>query len=290
MARHGDLAQQLMAWRNKPEGPIEPVKTNWSVIPANDNNPEEVAELGVERSWRMTPSVGEIMANVFTHDVERNDAGQIVRIGKLRFSDGSQTERAYCYGPEGKIVQYDERMPTGAMLETRDKPEATLGGSGHTERSVVASNSYFAEMFDVDYPVHVKAGKPNKRRALMTKEEQLDVLATHPWPEITVCPPALPSGGERVAENFVGMHKGKKGESGAIAWEDIAMSKVHREVWDATMRYLSEQDIETLDNAMEARTLADIAPGGTNRGARKRGVRRLVEANDNLREARNLAA
>ncbi|TIN83114.1 hypothetical protein [Mesorhizobium sp.] len=284
------MAEQLMAWRNKPEGPIEPVKTNWSVIPANDNNPEDVADLGIERSWRITPSVGEIMASVATHDVERNDDGQIVRIGKLRFSDGAQTERAYCYGVDGKLVQYDARMPTGAMLGTRDKPETQLGGTGHTERSTVRSNSYFAEVFDVEYPEYVKAGKRRTGKVLMTQAEQLSVLASEPWPEIKMCPPSLPCGTERVAENFVGMHKGKKGESGAIAWEDIAMARVHREIWDETVRMLSEKDIETLDAALDARNLAEVAPGGHRRTAERRAKRELQAANDNLVAARKIAA
>ncbi|RWN51405.1 MAG: hypothetical protein EOS04_24345 [Mesorhizobium sp.] len=294
MARHGDLAEQLLAWRNKPEGPIEPIKTNWTVVAANDNNPEDIAEMSTERSWRMTPSVGEIMAQVKTGDVERNGKGQIVRIGRLRFSDGTQTERAYCYGPEGKLVQYDARMPIGAMLGTRDNPEASLGGTGYTERSTVKSNSYFAEMFDVEYPVFASGGKRRNGKSYTAAESKAmlaeAIANTTCMPPVTVYPPSLPCGSERVVDSFLGMRKGKNGESGAIGWEDIAMSKVHREIWDETLATLSERDTETLDAAMEAKTLADIAPGGHRRSAERRGKRDLQAANDNLREAIKKAA
>ncbi|MBZ9921472.1 hypothetical protein LB579_27635 [Mesorhizobium sp. BR1-1-7] len=287
--RYKDFDTALLAYRNRPEGPIEPVKTNWSVIPANDNNPEDVVDLGIERSWRITPSVAEIMASVATKEVARNDRDQIVRIGKLRFSDGEQTERAYCYGPEGKLMQYDARLPVGAMMGTRDKPDSQLGGTGYTERATVLSNSYYAEVFDVDYPQYVKAGKRKRGDVLITPEEQRELLAG-PLPPITVCQPGLPTGSERVADSFIGLRKGKKGESGAIGWEDIAMSKVHREVWEETLAYLSQQDVETLDAALDARTLADIAPGGHKRSAQRRGKRDLRVANDNLVSAMKIAA
>lgn len=290
--RYKDFDTALLAYRNRPEGPIEPAKTNWSVVPANDNNPEDVVDMGIERSWRMTPSVGEIMASVFTKEVERNDAGQIVRIGKLRFSDGTQTERAYCYGHEGKLMQYDARMPVGAMLGTRDKPDSQLGGTGYTERATVESNSYHADVFDVDYPQYVKAGKRRRGDVLITPDEQRELLAG-PLPPITVCPPGLPTGSERVADSFLGLCKGKKGESGAIGWEDIAMSKVHREVWDETLRRLSEQDVETLDAALDAKSYADLGEsiGQASEYARRKGGKRaLWAANDNLAKAIAAAA
>lgn len=295
MTRFHDFGAAMLAYRDRPEGEPEPVKTNWTIVPANQNAaPEEIAEMDVERSWRMTPSVGEIMRQVATSDVEYGaytDVGGkqhriVIRIGSLRFSNGTQTERAYTYGPDNKVIRYDAPMPVGAMLGTRDKPDNQLGGSGYTRQQTERSNINMAMAFDVPFPVYKKRGK-RKNGKSYTPEESRAILAeaianTPVMPPVTKCPPALASGGERAIDGFVGLKKGKKGESGMIAWEDVCSSIVQREVWDATLAYLNEQDKQTLDAATTAKTLADIAPGGSLRGARKRGRRMLVAANDNL--------
>lgn len=52
MARHGSLAEQLAAVRRyvmTPDHEPEPLQTNWSVVAANDNNPDDVEDLKHDR-------------------------------------------------------------------------------------------------------------------------------------------------------------------------------------------------------------------------------------------------
>jgi hypothetical protein len=297
MARHADLAEQLIAWRNRPEGPIEPAKTNWSVIPANDNaNPDEIVDYGFERHLRITPSVEEIVRQVADGPETRNEEGTIVAIGKLRFSDGGQTEKAYCYGPEGKLIQYDALMPIGSMLGTRDKPDGQLGGTGFRQSDVERSNNGLAALLDTVYPVHIRSGERRNGRGY-SRAESIAMLAeayanTPVLPTIKHYPPGLPCGSARPYEAFVGMSKGKKGESGAIAWEDIASSIVSREIWDETLRCLSASDTQTLDHAMTAKNMREIgeAHGFVGKRAERMGKQILAGANDNLAEAMRIAA
>lgn len=285
----------LAAWRSRPEGDIEPIKTNWTVTPSNDNAaPEETSAMDVERSWRMTPSVDEIMRQVASGPEVRNEAGQIIGIGKLRFSDGNQKERAYTRGPEGKIIMFDAPMPAGAMLNTRDNAEASLGGTGFTQEQIVRSNIDLATILGVDYPVHRRFKRKERAEPIMTQAEQLALLdearASGTMPPVTVCSPGIASGSPRPLDGYVGMKKGRKGESGSIAWEDVASAKAGREIWDAALAAMNADDRKALDAASEARTLADISPGGHPRAARRRGKRQLLAANDNLMAAIKAAA
>lgn len=300
--RHSGLADglaALMAYRERPETsePITPVKTNWTVVPANDNaEPEDIVDFGFERHLRITPSVQEIFRHVQAGPVARNDAGQVVGIGGLRFSDGSQKEKAYCYGPEGKLIQYDATMPAGAMLGTRDKADGQLGGSGHKEAETIANNVRLAQIMGTDYPVFVRRGERRNGSGL-SHNEAIDALAdayanTPVLPEVKVYPTGLPCGQQRPSEAFVGLAKGKKGESGTIAWEDIASSMVSREIWRETLLMLADDDVATLDHALEAKTMQDIgeAHGFTGKRAQRMGKRILHAANDNLAEAMKIAS
>lgn len=289
--------EALMHWRARPEGKPEPVKTNWTVVPSNDNaSPEEIADYSFERHLRVTPSVEVIMENVATGDVVTNAVGQTVQIGRLRFSDGKQTERAYANGPDGKLVQFDARMPVGAMMGAKEKAEAQAGGSGLSQIAIANSNFYFADMFGVDYASLSRAKRTARRngKACTAAESAVALAAayanTPTLPPVKVYPAGLPCASPRVAESFLGMRKTSGAPGGGIAWEDLATSIVNREIWDETLAHLAKRDVQTLDAAMTARTLADIAPGGTDRGARKRGKRLLYAANDNLAVALKNAA
>jgi hypothetical protein len=294
MARHASLADQLsalMAYRNRPEGEPESVKTNWTTVPANDNaDPEETIDFSFERNLLVTPSVQEILRQIKTKDVERNDAGQIIRIGKLRFSDGTQTERAYTQGPDGDVIQMDARMPVGAMLGTTEKAKEQSGGKGYTQAQLEQSNLFFAAMLDTIEPRYIKRTKRRNGPSL-TADESRVVLAkaianTPKMPKVRRYKPGLPCGGQRIADSFIGMQKGKKGESGAIAWEDIATHKVNREIWDEALARLADEDKTVLDAALVARTYEEvgIAAGQSRLYARDNGggKRALKAANDNL--------
>lgn len=302
MSRHSSLAEQLkalLAYRNKPEGPIEPIKTNWTTIATNDNaDPEETEDFSFERNLLVTPSVQEIIRQVRTKDVERNNQGQIVRIGKLRFSDGTQTEKAYTTGPDGEVIRVDARMPAGAMLGTTEKAKEQSGGKGYTQAHLEQSNLFFAAMLGTIEPRYIKRSKRRNGPSITAEQSRIELAKAVANTEVMPCVKrykvGLPCGGQRIADSFLGMQKGRKGESGAIAWEDVATHKVNREIWEETLAQLSERDIATLDKAMEAATYEEVgvADGQAQSYAKYNGggKRRLIAANDNLSRALKLAS
>jgi len=206
--------------------------------------------------------------------------GQIIRIGTLRFSDGTQTEKAYTNGPDGKIIRMDARMPAGAMLGMREETEAALGGKSITQRYAELSNSYFAATLGVEYPRYIPSGK-KRREVKLTAEDRAQLLAG-PLPPITYCPPALPCGTKNVGDAFNGMKKGRKGESGSIPWVDLATLQSNRSRWREVMRDLKPRTKETLEKAAAAKSFADIGGAGHKRTAERRGKRMLEAANDDL--------
>ena len=301
-SRHGSLAEQLaaiQAYINRPAGVDDGINaathepgigTNWRAVPTGETAPSEVSELAFERSWRMSPGVGRIMAEVAKDDVERDDAGRIIRIGRLRFSDGTQTEPVYRYAIDGKLERYAARMPVGAMLGCRDKPEAQLGGDDDTGE-VSASNRYFEEVFGVE-PRTRKVGAKRRTGKHYSRREAVAMLAEATantdmsTVTVTHCPPGLPAAGARISDSFLGCKKETCGESGAIAWEDIYTSKAERDLWAAAVAALSENDRLTLRNVERAGTISSIAESGHVRTRERAGARALRAANDNL--SRNL--
>lgn len=293
MARkaYRDFGSALLAYRNRPEGEPEPIKTNWTTVPANDNaDPEETADYSFERNLRVTPSVEEIMRQVECGDEIRNYVGQIVRIGNLRFSDGTHREKAHCYGADNKIINGEFIMPTGAMLGCREKAETQSGGKGYTQSQLERSNDFFAETLGTIAPRYVKRTKRRNGKSLTAEQSRIELekaIANTPiMPPVTRYKAGLPCGTQRIADCFVGMQKGKKCESGAIMWQDIASAKVHREIWEETIARLSEEDTMTLNTSMEAKTLRQIgeAHGFSGKRAERMGKKILRAANDNLSE------
>lgn len=286
MTRHGSLSEQLqtlMEYRNRPEGEPITVKTNWKEVADNDNNREDVEDFHIERERPIRPRIGEIMQEVRKGDVERNSAGLIIRIGQLRFSDGTQTERDYRREEDGKVVQYDRRMPVGAMLGTSEKQERVLGGD------TIASNAMYTQVYGGKYPNKVARKKKEKREGEKpaqprSKAEMREEISSLPAFPVKQCKKGFPWKPSNLRELFTGLEKGKKGESGGVAWEDISTHIAQREMWAQALDALKEEDKATLDAAMTARRFADISPGGTERGSRKRGKKMLIAANDNLRE------
>lgn len=285
MARHGTLADGLLAWLNRPEGDIEPVSTNWSVAPANDNEP--LLDMHIDRAREIVPSIAEIMREA-KHEPTRNEAGQIVAIGKLQFSDGTQTERAYANGPEGKVVRYDARAPVGAMLYTRERLTRERGPA----QSPHVPASRLADIMGVPHRSRVpSAAQPKGGRSRTRSEAQADLdqaIANTPvMPVVTKCPPGLPSATDSPADSFLGMTKGKKGESGAVAWEDISSALAEREMWEATIDRLPIKDREVLDEAAGAQNMHAVgrSMGYSGQYSRHAGKRALIAANDNLQRA-----
>ncbi|MDR6431026.1 hypothetical protein [Brucella pseudogrignonensis] len=291
--RHGSIAEQLkalMAYRNRPEEEFEPLQTNWSVTPAaNDNDPEEVADMGFERKRLVTPSVQAIMDSVATGEVKTNDRDQIVRIGRLRFSDGNQTEVGYVLGIDGDVIQADIRMPTGSMLGSRDKTDVQSGG-GADPRHIVDSNHYFAATLDTQ-PSRYIPSKKRRNGQSFTAEQSAQTLAeayaNTDMSKVTYTryPKGLPCGSPKIADSFLGMRKTTCAGGGGEAWEDTLSAMIERNVWFDALQDLKDRDRDILDAAMTAKNFTSVSPGGSDRGARKRGRRELLAANDNLAAA-----
>lgn len=292
------LAEQLkalIAYRNRPEGPFEPLGTNWTTVPTNDNaSPDEIADLRHERKLLITPSATEIMRHVKDGDVERNEAGQIVRIGKLRFSDGTQTEWAYRL-QEGstKVEGYYHRMPVGALLGCREEVDVAKGGPSYSSAELTASNRYFAEMLGTPPARFIKRVRRPKWKLVTRHDAQRwldEAIANTPvMPAVTYYPPGLPCGSKRISDSFNGMKVAATGQSGAIAWQDISGAIAQREIWEETLAALKAEDVATLETAMTACSFAEVgvAAGQSPAYADKRsgGKRRLLAANDNLSAA-----
>jgi len=292
-SRHGSIADQLkmlMAYRNRPDGEYEPMQTNWSVAPAmNDNDPEEVAEMGFERKRLVTPSVQAIMDSVKSGPVVRNDKGQIVAIGRLEFSDGAQTEKGYVLGIDGDVIQADIRVPAGGMLKTRDKSDLQ-SGSSPDQCDIKASNQYFEEVLGTLPHRYIPSGKRRNGKSY-TSEESAKMLAEAyantdmEKVSYTHYSKGLPCGSPRVADSFLGMRKTTCAGGGGESWEDTLSAMIDRKVWFDALQELKDQDREVLDAAMSADNMADIGGQGHKRTQERRGKRRLIAANDNLMAA-----
>ena len=297
MSRHrtfDSAMSALLAYKNRPEGAPVPVSTNWAIVPANDNEPEVTAQMHAERRIQILPTVEEIMRQVETGDIERNDAGQIIRIGRLKFSDGTQVEAGHKYGPGGEVVSTKQQMPTGAMLGCQEKESRTLGGDENPSE-LAASNNYFLNAFGVGRRERIPSGKKAKRTYQThaeAKAELAKIYANTPiLPPVTKCPPGLPNAGSKIADSFLGMKKTTTGESGSMGWQDVSTALVDREIWAQAIEALSDRDRAVLDMVAHkrARTLTDVgvAAGQSRQYADKRsgGRKAIAAANDNLMQA-----
>lgn len=301
MARHASLADQLAAYRRfvtEPDHDPEPVQTNWSVTPTNDNDPEEISDLHAERHWDISPSVDEIMRQVKRGPVVRNDRGLIVQIGTLRFSDGTQTESGFKLTVDGKVVAHQFPLPAGAMIGTTDKERAVRGGEDAADEA--ASNRYFGAPKKPDDPgglFQAAFSKPRrrvgkaKRTGPQTKAEArqwlADAIANTPvMPAVTKCPDGFPAGPKRLAHLWPGLVKTATGDSGASGWEDIVSQRERRNEWHRWVDELKPVDRAVLEAARTAKTYADVgvAAGQTRQYADKKsgGRKALIAANDNL--------
>lgn len=317
MARHGSLAEQLRTIREyvqQPDHAPEPLQTNWSTVAANDNDPEEVADLKHDRKRLVTPSVAEIMRNVASGDIRRSEAttemetydgrehkthtvhGPIVRIGKLRFSDGTQTEKAHRYTIDGKLEEYAARMPVGAMLGSRDKVDVALGGDENPQE-VADSNQYFSDMLDTKKPRYVSGRRHKGERINLTHEEaKAELAAAYASTDMskvtfTRYPDGLPCGSAKVADSFLGMQKTTSAGGGSVMWQDIVSQREERKEWLDAVSGMADKHFDILTKAVKASSLKQLgmARGFKGQYAIEAGKRLLIAANDNLENALEMA-
>jgi hypothetical protein len=236
------------------------------------------------------------MRNVRLADVEQNETGQIIRIGKLRFSDGTQTEKAFRFTIDGKLEEYSARMPVGAMLGARDKVDVALGGEENPQE-VADSNKYFSESLDTKPHRYVTGRRRKGMRVRLTHEEAKAELAkayaNTDMSKVTYTrfPDGLPCGSAKVADSFLGMQKTTTAGGGSVMWQDIVSQRESRKEWLDAVGGMADKHFKVLTELSKASSLKEIgqARGYKGQYAIEAGKRLLVAANDNLAEALRIA-
>lgn len=304
------LAEQLQAlldYRNRPDTPPDPLQSSWTTDPStviieqDAGDEEEFAERYAEDMLlEVTPSIKEIVRQIQAGEVVRNEAGQIVAIGTLRFSDGEKHERAHKRGLDGDVVAYMRKMPAGAMLGTTEK----IGGphAGGLPPTVTISNQNITALFfgrdETGKPNNYRTYQPgvrSKRRGRSyTAEESRKLIDeaianTKVMPPVTKCPPGMASGTARFSDQFIGLKIGSTGKGGAPNWVDFFMAGRDHEEWMEAVADLDEKDVTVLSAALSARSFAEVGvavgQGAAYADKKGGGKRALIAANDNLTAA-----
>lgn len=274
--------------RNTPDHPPEPIKSNFVTDPAVALvEPEVRATMFTEQNLRVTPSVEEI-AREMRHPPVRNQDGQITAIGRLKFSDGTQTEKVSTIGPDGDVIQVDRRMPAGAMLGTSERLTDSSGG-GNAPAKVLVSNAALAHAMGVAPRPYIPGRSIRRGRSLKASESRVMLAAaianTPMLPPVTKCPPGLANGTQQVSDCFIGMKIGSSGKGGLIQWVDLYTAGREHEDWIVAESALSSDDRETLDFTMAAKSLTELGHSGHRRTRERQAVKRLKAANDNYLSA-----
>lgn len=310
--------------------PAPAVSTNWRLTPANDNKQPEDG-FGTERAVEIIPSEQElensfakvtlryrqepVMLAGGRHEAQRasreihaipvqgdfgygthvdEDGNQhkvITRMGKLRFSDGTQTERGHKLVLE-KVVEAQIGMPVGAMLGGREKSTRDKGG----EEDCSGSNAHYRWMVDGRTATPPKLRPKKQEREKTTKAEDRQALAdayanTPVMPEIKRYPDGFPASPTNLRQLFIGGRKGKNGESGSQAWQDVYTEKENREKFQRGLDAMQDSHVRVLTEAVSAKSLAELGEtrGYKGRHAIDAGRRLLRAANDNFLKAMELA-
>ena len=232
------------------------------------------------------------MRNVAIGDIERNEAGQIVRIDRLRFSDGKQTERAYRFTMDGKLEEYAARMPAGAMLSARDQVYVALGGEENPQE-VTDSSDYFATLLNTRKARYLTGKRDKGPRIRMTRDEAAaELRSAYANTDVTKVtftrfPDGLPCGSAKVANSFLSMQKTTCAGGGSMMWQDIVTAMADRKEWLDALDELKEEDRTALDAAKTAKSIADVGGrlGYGGKQAKRKGKRKLIAADDNLMPA-----
>lgn len=230
-------------------------------------------------------------------DFERNQHGQIIRIGNLHFAGADEhginpTEMVECVG-DGGVIFKRLRMRTGAMLhskERRDDIKETVDAEALKD-----SNDHYLN-FVLPSPKRSKVIPKVAKRSKCdmpnppTPPTSMSFEEARAWAGLPFVEKdkqtALPAAPKRLADLFIGCKKSDCSGGGSQAWSDISTALVGKEQWTAAMAKLSKSDKVSLSAARDAKTYADIgkAHGHAGSYAEKAGKRLLMAANDNLGE------
>lgn len=298
-----DAMSALLAYRNRPEegAPMDDVPSNFQTEPGDHNHLSAIADNSdVEARIRTRPSLKYIISSIQECEdeggPERNEDGQIVRIGRLRFSDGTQVEPAYKYTLDGDLKQYAARIPAGGIIGASEQRERVLGGDENPDE-LSNSNKFFTRAFGFgdNVPPFVQPTKRPVRTKGMSRAELAADLAAA-WENTdpakvtyTRCPDGIARGAQRIGDNFIGMKVGRgNGSDGAAQWHDVYAAQVDRKIWRDSIAELSDKDRAVLEAAETAGSYAEVgvAAGQSRNYARNDGggKRALEAANDNLYE------
>lgn len=208
----------------------------------------------------------------------------LARVGTLRIASG-----------EAFVGKH--RVEAGTILHQDDRFGETMGPKrGKKERAELErSNIYFRRLMSFDpatgtHAVSVgtfefkKAGKV-RREVIITAEERAAIFAG-PLPPVTYCPPGLPCGGPRLADNFLGgWASATKGRQTPERWQDLADEMARQEEFKAWWKQLPADERKALRTAMKRPTLKAVgeAFGKTGKNAERAGKKILVAANQNLK-------
>lgn len=272
MTKIKDLKNLDALLRHVTYNPPDHVKTNF-MEPA-------VAAQQPETRITIRPTVEEIMRQVAAGPVVRNEQNQIVSIGRLRFSDGSQHEQAICAGVDS-AVKRKVRMPAGAMLGCTEDSETPLGAG-----TKPSANAYVADLFKMTTPKYKARGEVRKGRNY-SRGEARTMLAeairnTDTMPPITLLPDSLPGGTNDIGSCFVGLAMQPKGNGGSVGWEDMCSRLIERETYEAQVRALSDDERDTIVRLRTARNMEDIGGIGSKRTKYRRGGKKIKEICEKL--------
>lgn len=249
------------------------------------------AKEGGGGSTEFTPVAGDLVeygVHTETRDVdgEKVDTRHrvITRLGRWRFSDGEQTEKAHKRRAK-KVVDSRMEMPVGALLGMREEANQARGGEG----SYAGSKAYFETILGAKHR-YIPGQKCSTGKSY-NRDESAAMLAaaianTPKMPIATKYEPAIASGGNyRPRDLFIGMQKTTCAGGGAIVWQEAVGAKERHDEWFTWVASLNDEDRKVFDAAKAARSHQDLgqALGFTGSYARKAGKRALRAANDNAR-------
>jgi hypothetical protein len=308
------LAEQLTAlleFRNRPDSPPDPLQSSWTTDPSQvviekaiEDDGEPAVKFEEDLLLEITPSIRQIVREVekgeVTYGTPRGGEKRspVVGIGKLKFSDGEDHERAYKRGIDGEVVAYMRKMPAGAMLGATEKTGAAHGSS--SPNVVTISNTNITHRLQPVTGKRIVARgytpavrKRRKGRSISPDQSRTliaEAIANTPvLPPVTVCPPGIASGTARYSDQFIGMKVGSTGKGGAPNWVDFYMAGRDHEEWMETIGEVEGKHAAVLNAALSARTLQEVgvAAGQSAKYAAYNGggKRALIAANDNLSAA-----
>lgn len=276
-----DQLQALLAYRNTPDHRPEPLQSNWSVAPANDNHITARTErLANEKLLKVTPTIEEILRNMREDWVWRD--GRVASIGRLKFSDGTKHEMGLVTGLDGKVERRMVRVPAGAMLGCTETLTEDAGGQS---ANITIGNAEFCRRMGVTPRKFIPSGtrrrgksySPAQSRALIAEA----IANTPVMPAVTMCPPGVASGTAQYSDQFNGGKIGSTGKGGLIHWVDLYVAGLEHDAWVAAGHAVSPEDKAVLEAAMTATSLASMGRGGHRRTRERQALKRLVAANDN---------